>query len=160
MRKQHEESNSPDDITSTQNMIEDARARKASKIDKKCDQCDFSTASKAMLRLHVRTKHRINEKQREDREEVNTLSASKASTSDVSAENNLTNAKTYIKKRIKCDHCDKKFNKQERFKLHMETVHKGSKRDKCDKCDKTFNNKNALREHEKTVHLELATDVG
>ena len=113
-----------------------------------------------MLRLHARTNHRITEKQREDSEEENKLSASKDSTSEVSAENNLTSAKTYIKKRIQCDHCDKKFNKQERFKLHMETVHKGSKRDECDNCDKTYNSKNALREHKKTVHVQLATYGG
>ena len=60
MRKQNEESinDNEDDITSTQNMIEAARERKSSKNVKKCEQCEFNTASSAMLRVHVRTKHR------------------------------------------------------------------------------------------------------
>ena len=47
-----------EDVCSTQNMIDDARARKAGQRVQQCDQCEYNTASKAMLRMHRRTKHK------------------------------------------------------------------------------------------------------
>ena len=38
----------------------------------------------------------------------------------------IKNNKKYVSKRIKCDNCEKKFNKTETFEKHMKQVH-GSK---------------------------------
>ena len=57
----HKENETAEDVCSTQNMIEDARARKNGQIVQQCDQCEYKTASKAMLRMHKRTEHRETE---------------------------------------------------------------------------------------------------
>ena len=42
------------------------------------------------------------------------------------ATNSQTNKikKSYVQKRIKCEECDKKFNRNDTFKKHMESTHK------------------------------------
>ena len=37
---------------------------------------------------------------------------------------NSGNNKKYMSKRIKCEKCDKKFNKESTFKKHIESIHK------------------------------------
>ena len=152
MRKQNEDSSTDEDVTSTQNMIADARARKGGNTVNKCDQCDFNTASKAMLRLHKRTIHR-------GREIVAKAPiANKDSIEEESEQSKLktANKAPYITKRIKCDQCEKKFNKESRFRLHMKTVHKGIE---CDHCEKILITKTEMSEHKRSVHESLALEV-
>ena len=89
-----------DDITSTQNMIIDARARKQSKdVSLKCDNCKFETRSITLFKKHTNgcTKTLENE-----------------------LENETTKKKS---KRIHCDKCIKKFNKESTYKSHMKNTH-------------------------------------
>ena len=123
-----------------------------------CDQCDFNTASKAMLRVHKRTMHRKTENKKQDIEVDITPSATNDSTNYENKENNVKTAKKYVRKRIHCNQCDKKFNKESKFTTHMKTVHESNKRVECNQCDKHFNNQNAFREHMKTE--DQAKDVG
>ena len=101
-----------EDVCSTQNMIADARARKSGQKIQQCDQCEYKTASKAMLRMHNRKEHIEQEGEKEI--EVNVVQ-------------NMTKEKTkkYISKRIKCEICDKKFNKETTYQKHMKSDHVG-----------------------------------
>ena len=80
-----------EDITSTQNMINDSRARKDQKGKaSKCENCDFKTTSVTILKQHVKRVHLV---------------------------------KTTNSKRIYCNKCDKKFNKESTYKAHMKKAH-------------------------------------
>ena len=92
---------------STQEFINDSRERRklgtSGKTKLKCDHCEWSTGSKTLLKRHLLNTHetKITETPKEN-----------------------TNNKKYISKRIKCEQCDKKFNKEATFTKHMESVHK------------------------------------
>ena len=78
-----------------------------------------------MLRLHKRTKHGEIEKQRKD-SEIDIKKVPTDNNDNASNENKLENGrKKHISKIIKCNHCDKKFNKESRFKEHMKLVNIG-----------------------------------
>ena len=100
-------------------MIEDARARKNGQTVQKCEQCEYKTASKAMLRKHKRTEHR------ETEEIIVVQNNDPLPVVQNSNKNKENTKKKYISKRIQCDHCDKKFNKESRFTVHMKTDHIG-----------------------------------
>ena len=95
-------------------MIADARARKENRSVNKCDKCEFNTASITMLKRHKSTNHKEDEIQIVDNRVEN-----------LTEEKKQTNVKTYISKRIQCDNCDKKFNKESTFKKHMDTAQVG-----------------------------------
>ena len=83
---------------STQEMIQDSRARREQKIIQfTCEQCGFRSGSETLLKRHKDLNHN---------------------------EINATTRKTYTSKRLKCEYCDKKFNKFETFKKHMKLIHK------------------------------------
>ena len=56
----------------------------------------------------------------------------------------------YISKRIKCEKCEKQFNKKETHKKHIETVHEVNFQ--CEQCDKKCNTKVAYQKHIETSH--------
>ena len=70
-----------------------------------------------MLRLHMRTKHRgtVNQK------EVTGGDKIVIENRDEKRKKEKTNK--YIRKRIECQQCEKKFNKESRYIDHMKTVH-------------------------------------
>ena len=89
-----------EELTSTQNMIKDSRARRNNKgKQSKCENCDFKTGSMAILEQHI--KKCQNEK-----------------SLDKSME------KAINSKRIHCKKCDSKFNKEKTYNSHMKNVHK------------------------------------
>ena len=111
-----------EDVCSTQNMIEDARARKKGQKIQQCDQCEYKTGSNAMLRVHKRTKHK----------DIEGLEQNENSVEDrMTNENSVENRKLhkqinkYISKRRKCELCEKKFNKEATYNKHMNTIHEG-----------------------------------
>ena len=115
-----------DDVCSTQNMIEDARERRRGETEQKCDMCTYTTASKAMLRVHRRTKHRESLKEKQHKEDSTGDKESMENSEEKrNCDDKSLKATKYTKKRIQCEKCDKKFNKESRFKSHMKTVHEG-----------------------------------
>ena len=119
-----------DDITSTQMMIEDSRARRElvareNKIKFACDKCEYNSGSKNMLKRHMKTQ------EKENLEEVARTEVDKEPGREHSAEirekekkASKSNRKKYEYKRINCEQCDRKFNKIETFITHMRNVHK------------------------------------
>ena len=103
-----------EDVCSTQNMIEDARARKSGQSGQQCDQCEYQTASKAMLRMHKRNKHKVVENETGVIVDQN-----------MRKEDSTEKTKKYVSKRIKCEHCDRRFNKESRYQKHNKTDHVG-----------------------------------
>ena len=92
-------------------MIEDSRIRRELRIkgenDKMtCNLCYWSTKSNALLKIHMRKEHEVS----------STMNPGENSLEKIQK-------KAYVHKRIKCEKCDKKFNKKETFKKHMESVH-------------------------------------
>ena len=87
-----------------------------------CNKCDWSTGSKTLLKKHMLRDH-------EDSQETPNLTTTVKET-QIADENSeilpKETKKKYIPKRIKCEKCDKKFNKNARFILHMESVHNES----------------------------------
>ena len=87
---------------STQEMIQDARERREKRMTVfKCEQYDYSSSSKTLLKRHINTIHVQSKNMLKDKE-------NKSGTSS---------------KRIHCTYCDKKFNKKETFEKHMKTFH-------------------------------------
>lgn len=87
------ENDTIDDITSTQNMIQDSRARRQLKGKNIiCEKCEFTTRSMTLLNTHMKQ-------------------CSKT------VKNNMKS------KRIHCNNCDKKFNKEATFRTHMKNIH-------------------------------------
>ena len=73
--------------------IDDLNQHKVSCHDNKqypCNQCDFKATTKQKVRLHIDIEHTIKAK----------------------------NKSQYVPKRIKCEECEKKFNKKETFEKH------------------------------------------
>ena len=99
--------NEEEDITSTQNMINDSRARRELKgKSNECDKCDYKTGSISLLRQHVKQCSKSSENM--NKSDITETVENKKSKS----------------KRIQCKKCEQKFNKQTTFKIHMESVHK------------------------------------
>ena len=137
-----------DNTISTQEFIEDARARKKALNNKenskfKCDKCDYKSGSKTLMYRHINNIHKEIQNPENKKESAPVLpSTGKKNTREEatkpteipivleerqnSPENTPKNhpQKKYIHKRLKCEQCDKKFNKKETFKKHMETIHK------------------------------------
>ena len=112
-----------EDVCSTQNMIQDARARKRGNIHQQCDICEYSTASKAMLRVHRRTTHRKQVEQSLETEKVPITNSDNTENENKEKESKKTSK--YIRKRKKCEQCDKQFNKESNLIAHMKSVHVG-----------------------------------
>ena len=80
-------------IISTQEMIDDARARRNLQTSNmKCDQCNFKTGSKTLLQRHSKESH---EKEKSKKSKP-------------------------VSKRISCKTCTRKFNKTETYDRHIE----------------------------------------
>ena len=91
-------------------MINDSRERRklvtlGQEQKLNCDHCEWSTGSKTLLNRHTTTHHKENPLKENEM---------------VPKE---SQKKEYISKRIKCDKCDKKFNKVATFKKHMDLDH-------------------------------------
>ena len=114
-----------EDVCSTQNMIGDARARKDGQRVQQCDQCEYNTASKAMLRMHRRTKHK--EVEHETQKEV--IVGDKVLNENIEEKRKKEKTIKYIRKRIECQQCEKKFNKASRYNEHKKTFHEGMAKD-------------------------------
>ena len=110
------ENETVEDVCSTQNMIEDARARKGGQKTQQCDQCEYKTSSKAMLSRHKRNEY----VELENETEVKVVQ-------NIASE--IQKTKKYVSKRIKCYACDKKFNKESTYLKHRNTDHVGLTKD-------------------------------
>ena len=100
-------------------MIEDSRRRRELQIEGKeikitCNQCYWTTKSNALFKIHMRKEHNI----------MSILNPTEQNRNSTEYSIEKIQKKTYVHKRIKCDKCDKKFNKKETFTKHMESVHK------------------------------------
>ena len=91
-------SDSNDEDISTQEMINEARARRhCSTKEFTCENCSYKSGSETLVKRHSEKEH---------------------------IENKITpKIKTYTSKRLKCDHCSKKFNKNATYQKHMEKFH-------------------------------------
>ena len=128
---------------STQEMIQDARERREKKMTVfKCEQCDYSSSSKTLLKRHMSHNHNhnytliettaVNIRKRFNCEKCNFTSTKEhdvtnhINTIHVQSKNILkekVNKSGTSSKRIHCMYCDKKFNKKETFEKHMTTFH-------------------------------------
>ena len=130
---------------SSQEMIDDARERRLrnAKINQ-CEQCEFKSASKTLLIRHQQSVHEGNKYKCDQCEHIATTKGSlemhkgthhihQCNQCDYKDETKggLTkhkesihdNKSKYVSKRIQCENCEKKFNKRETFKIHMEKFH-------------------------------------
>ena len=105
---------------STQEMIIDSRERRKlvllgqEKI--KCDHCEWSTGSKTLLNRHMKN-------HKDQQRPLGTPASDATNENKEDKSPSKENKRKYIQKRIKCEKCEKKFNKESRFKIHMESVH-------------------------------------
>ena len=126
---------------STQEMIQDARERRKTKMTVfHCEQCDYTSSSKTLLKRHTDHNHNytIETPTRNMRKRFNCEKCDFNSTQeyDLTKHKNTThvhrknilkekvNKSGNITKRIHCSYCDKKFNKKETFEKHMNTFHR------------------------------------
>ena len=117
-----------DDITSTQSLIEDSRARRELTAQRKtefeCEQCPYKTGSKNIMNRHIKS-HQINNCEKES-ESTSVIIEAKAPSPRKETEDKSNKKVKKSSKRIHCEKCEKKFNKKERFEDHMKKVHKES----------------------------------
>ena len=106
-----ESGNEMDNILSTQEMINDSRARREKKQKLfKCELCEFTSGSETLIERHTETTHY-------EKTSVSVCKSPKEKCQD----KNLK--KKYTSKRLKCKFCEKKFNKEETFTKHMKQSH-------------------------------------
>ena len=122
---------------STQNFINDARARRHKGVKTfQCDLCEFKSGSVTLMDRHRESIHKelgntCNQCEHIAPSEVD-LKVHIESSHDKQKnhrESTLQEKKTkskYVKTRIQCNECDKKFNKKENFRKHTEKYHPGS----------------------------------
>jgi len=55
-------------------------------------------------------------------------------------------------KKIKCEHCDKKFSKEEELMNHKQIVHGKDLKYDCKECNKYFSNMEDMRTHLQREH--------
>ena len=72
-----------------------------------CDQREYQAASTTNLEQHINREHQ------------------KISGNAKNEARSQTTKKPYMSRRLQCDGCDKKFNKEETYKKHMKQVHGG-----------------------------------
>ena len=77
-----------------------------------CEQCDYVSVSPTLLKEHTQSVHKKN-CDRDDKQVVESASQTQHTESK----------RAYKSKRIKCDHCNKKFNKSEIFIKHLKEAH-------------------------------------
>ena len=124
---------------STQETIEDSRTRrKLATLGKdatlKCSQCEWSTKSKTLLKRHIVRDHvDIHRTVKNPTLATSTKTPEKNPEKETQIKDNppknkkipsKETGKKYVSKRIKCEKCDKKFNKISTFNRHMEEDHK------------------------------------
>ena len=126
---------------STQEIIEDSRIRRQlqksnKEIKLKCNQCEWTSTSKSLLNRHIVISHTIilgpgsplaiaatdNSSDKTDVEE-NLENIAMTTSEKEPLKAHKQKKRPYESKRIKCEHCDKKFNKKERHSIHMKSVH-------------------------------------
>ena len=113
-------------ILSTQEIIENARARRQQKSNQfSCEQCGYKSTSKTLFNNHIKTYHK------ENGEDIDTKTT----------QPNLLS----IRKRFTCENCEFKSTNENLLEMHINTNHKRevniskSKRLHCNMCDKKFN---------------------
>ena len=135
-------------IPSTQDIIEDSRERRTLKEKGKthleCEMCPYKSQSKYIMKRHIKTRHeegnetRVENKAEKEgtstQDEVFKSNPGTGIIEERAPSNTLENnevvaskevkSNKYIPKRIACELCDKKFNKNDTFKKHMEKIHK------------------------------------
>ena len=95
-----------------------------------CDQCDYKATLKSNLEQHTQMVHKKyhNEEINEINEDssISTQEMIKAARNRRSMKNTMRieqKSKTYVSKRIKCEKCEMKFNKNETYAKHMIKLH-------------------------------------
>ena len=158
-----------EDITSTQNMINDSRERrKANGKEIKCNVCDYKTGSMALLKAHKKNC------QNQSNITLNEFNCDKC---DYRA-TDKTNVQRHIESlhgeiRHDCDKCDFRATEKTTLQRHIESLHEEirpdcnkcddeneksstnknqSKRIHCSKCEKRFNKEHTFKSHMKKVH--------
>ena len=118
-----------DDTISSQDMVDDARARRQNKNAKfSCDNCEYSTRSVSLLKKHKNNIHK----------------------NEAQSIPNQNNQERVIRKREKCDKCNFISTSIETMDKHTKTVHKQN----CDKCDFQSTSKDSLIAHTQSTHKQ------
>ena len=107
------ENNIDENIISTQKMIDEARERRKNKGFIKCDKCEYKSGSKIIMDKHNQDNHTNQTENNQDELKRNTKS--KSTTKLINVKNKS--------KRIYCNMCDRKFNKNETYQNHIKTEH-------------------------------------
>ena len=165
-KKNETETDDNDDILSTQNMIDDARARRHQKVKEfNCEMCEFRSGSEILRNRHKKAAHE-----------------------EISYECNMCDHKTVSKTNLKmhmertheesqhpCRQCDHKATTNTKLKDHIKSIHEMqtkdryenttkkikttskyiSKRIQCTKCDKRFNKPETFKKHTEMQHGEI-----
>ena len=122
-----------DDVTSTQMMVEDARARRNLKTMEnesrfQCEICEFNSGSKNLLNKHKKTHQSTKVNQAIWTEKEVLASTSQPETTGTRALPPPTMRKhvesVHEEIRYSCDQCETKFKQKDDLKTHIQSVHK------------------------------------
>ena len=109
--------------TTKHNLILHTKENHQNKISKG-EQCDYKSPSKTLLNRHIETKHEVTKFHCDQCNYKATTKNNLNSHTEENHQNISTTKKIYTSKRIKCELCDRKLNKEETFIRHKNQDHK------------------------------------
>ena len=150
--------NNTDNEISSQEIIEDARARRQNKNGRfSFNNCEFSTTSVTLLKKHNVNVHDSNEENDPNKniQERHIRKSNKCNEYDFTSTSE-ENLKKHIRTvhKLKCEKCDSEFATKDNLKKHMQAAHK-QKRIECKQCAKRFNKEETFRNHMNKIHSQI-----
>ena len=90
-----------------------------------CNECTKTFTKLFNLKIHIKADHssQTNKDESPLKSTTNSPIIEEKEKESVKVKETKVKKKPYVHKRLKCEYCDKKFNKKERYEKHMESVH-------------------------------------
>ena len=145
-----------DDVTSTQMMMDDTRARRELKTkeseDKfKCDMCDFKSGSKNLMNRHKKN-HQSTKRDPHIWTEKEVLEST--SQPEITGTRALPTIRLAEKETcFACDQCEVRTLQKDQMEQHIKSVHVKTKYT-CKQCEFTSELKDQLEQHIKSMHVK------
>ena len=131
-----------DDITSTQNLINDARARRQQKVQIfNCDMCDFRSGSETLVKRHKESIH-------QDNSHPCNHCDYKAPTTEILNRHQNT---VHKERTNQCTQGDHTSTQECNLHAHIATTHQ-EVTFSCDQCDHTSTTEYSLKKHKESSH--------
>ena len=144
-----------EDITSTQMMLDDARARRDLKTKEatdrfKCDMCDFTSGSNNLMKRHKMNHQNV---------KTNQGIWTRKEVFDSTSQPEITGTRVLPLPRVietkdtwlACDQCEFKSSQKDQMEHHIKSVHEKRKYT-CEQCEFASEQKDEVKKHKESIH--------